>query len=229
MKKIVLHCYFIVCVLMSSPAKAADIYLDPAANLEYSKQNGYAYIFGGSIGLATSTILSIQSKETLPQVGYTGMQILSAFTMLQGSELVAYGSAYDQEQALYQMIASEVRVSGLRELEQKKLMERLKRSLKAFQRRKNSDLSFYRGITYTSLGLGMGGVAAMSTNTDKSVVYTSALISVVSLYLGIRTMIDSTWGSLSFESPPAPPPSRLSFYLVPHLSRGAEVGMQFQF
>lgn len=84
---------YLICLFASLPSTRAlggaysDFQKESLRRDARNEEQGRSYLIAGSLGLATSVGLGVNSRELLPKVGYTLMQALSSAVLVKGARL----------------------------------------------------------------------------------------------------------------------------------------------
>ncbi len=89
------------------------------------KQDGVNYAVGGTIGLALSVGLGIRTKEALPKIGYSLIQVLSSAAIAHGASLYYQGDGLTQEGDRIKTFAAELDRQGLTPAQKKKILDQV--------------------------------------------------------------------------------------------------------
>lgn len=113
-----MRCALLLLLALLEPSAHAAVRFDDlqrVSNEQAQKihQEGLDYAIGGALGLGLSVGLGIQSKEALPKVGYSLIQVLSAAAIVHGAALYYQGDGLTQEGERLRTFAAELERQGV--------------------------------------------------------------------------------------------------------------------
>lgn len=149
------------------------------------RQEGVNYMVGGGLGLGLSVALGVRTKEALPKIGYSLIQVLSAAAIAHGASLYYQGDGLTQEGERLQIFARELEAKGVPGPQRKKILDSVTDELIRKEIARYRELRKIRG--YLELTSAAASGVTLAFSKSKSSASSSALgfiilISLVGAY-----------------------------------------------
>lgn len=159
-------------------------------NLDYE---GLSYMLGGGIGLGSALYLGITSKETLPKVGYSLIQILSSTAIAYGAYQYNVGDDFTAEAERLQNLSEKLSsVRSISSQERKRVLDEMAGKAVENAARNKKRLKRIRGTLELVTAASSGATFAFSQNPGTASSVTLGFIVLVSLGGGISDLLTAT-------------------------------------
>jgi hypothetical protein len=177
------------------------------------KQEGIDYAIGGALGLGLSVGLGIQTKEALPKLGYSLIQVLSAASVAHGASLYYQGDGLTREGDRLRVYAAELEKQGVPAEKRKAILDGATTELVRREIARYRELRKIRGyLELTSAG---ASGLTLALSKSKSTASSTALgfiilISLVGSYSDLLGPTDPDSMKELYAFSIAPEPHRVS-------------------
>ena len=151
------------------------------------KIEGLSYIAGGAIGLTTSLVLGITSREVLPKIGYSLIQTLSSAAMAHGGILYFTGDNFTREAE--KLASFEQALNSVPIKERSQIMNEATQAAfnRALERQKS--VRRIRGVLEITTALSAGTTLAFSQNNSFGSSLTLGFIILITTIGGVSDLI----------------------------------------
>lgn len=180
---------FLLAILIAQPARAELRYEDLVKLSEQHqarvKQDGINYALGGTIGLGLSVGLGIRTKEALPKLGYSLIQVLSSAAIAHGASLYYQGDGLTREGERLKVFAEELDRQGLSAAQKKKILDQVTTELVRKEITRYRELRKIRGYLELTSAVASGltlGLSKSKSSASNSALGFIVLISLVGAY-----------------------------------------------
>ena len=134
-----------------------------------TREEGISYVIGGGLGLGLSVGLGISSEETVPKLGYSLIQVLSAAAIGHGASLYYHGDSLTVEADRLSGYAAQLAaIKGISEEQRKKLLDEATNQALRAETQRYQRMRKIRGYLELTSAVAGGATIALSKSSGSA-------------------------------------------------------------